>query len=451
MSDSNPIKTLLKAPPGTGAYALFKDESSGNDVTAFIIKEDTQHINRLPDSVNVDVRAWPFSRFGVFLLVVLLRIEGKIYETWWNWYNEFCQKCFLNILSQDKLLFSFYVDDEKPQRTIWISNKLKESFELAKDNFQKFKKLKPWTMQEFDIARNELYKEYPNPSSLWIASVLQSIAWSTGQNFIKVEKIDTIIKDVVKTCFTTEGGIALCHCGLWANDRKFLILMEEIIKLEFLKELYLHGNYLTTLPESIIELKSLQNLDLSWNMFKTLPESICELKTLKELDLGANKLMILPESIVQLKSLQILSLQQNKFTTLPESIGELKSLQTLALWQNELITLPESIGELKSLQTLALWQNKLTTLPESIGELKSLQILELYSNQLSALPESIINLQSLHTLSLWNNKFTTIPESVKKLEQRGVNVKLTKKEIKKDKLKFSKVYKDARDAQKKYL
>ncbi|MFX1563429.1 MAG: hypothetical protein ACFFDP_08995 [Promethearchaeota archaeon] len=157
------ITTFLQSPVGTAGIAPFKDERE-NKFTSIIIHEDAEHVSRLPKEVPIRVRTGFIKARNVGLIVVMPKIHGELYETWWNYHNPIGPECFRDIMRQDKLLLVFFIDSPAPARILWVPNTLKEFFKSA---IAKILGMKPWTMQEFNVARETLYREYPTPKDLW--------------------------------------------------------------------------------------------------------------------------------------------------------------------------------------------------------------------------------------------------------------------------------------------
>ena len=84
------------------------------------------------------------------------------------------------------------------------------------------------------------------------------------------------------------------------------------------------------------------------------------ISNLKELYLYGKNLKTLPESIGYFKNLDWLVLGENWLTSLPESIGNLKNLGVLWLAENQLKSLPKSIGNLTNLKELYLYNNPIS-------------------------------------------------------------------------------------------
>ena len=159
----NGVDRILSGPPSSAGYARFRN-SSGKEGTCFLIHEDSQHIRRLPKQVSIDIRSTVFKRSGVSLVIVMLRIEGEIYETYWNFYNPTLRQCFHDMSTQDEVLVSFFVDTVEPMRTISTPNVLRSGFERLMESLAG---IEGWTMEEFNRRKEELSREYPTVQALW--------------------------------------------------------------------------------------------------------------------------------------------------------------------------------------------------------------------------------------------------------------------------------------------
>ncbi|KAH8875617.1 Leucine-rich repeat protein SHOC-2 [Schistosoma japonicum] len=186
--------------------------------------------------------------------------------------------------------------------------------------------------------------------------------------------------------------------------------------LSFIKDLFLYGNKLTTLPSSIGHLTNLRRLLLqqNWLTAAGIPNEITKLTNLEQLDLRYNRLDgPLPTCICSLHNLEHLLLTYNKLTHIVDEIKYLKHLSVLVISRNLIRQdLPSSIGELTKLVKLDLSFNHITSLPDSIGQCASLRDLNLQHNQLTRLPDSVGNLVNLCRLSIKYNQLVEIPSSL---------------------------------------
>jgi len=180
-------------------------------------------------------------------------------------------------------------------------------------------------------------------------------------------------------------------------------------QLQYLNELSLGGNQMTSLPTAIFQLHSLKKLLLGYNYLTDIPPDIHQLTSLESLYLYNNQFSSFPVALIRLTSLKRLDLSSNQITDLPPLIGELSSLCTLNMPENRITALPSTIGQLQSLEELWLSRNKLETLPSTISQLTSLRSFWVDSNELTDIPaKSIANCSILQELRLTSNKLQTI-------------------------------------------
>jgi len=81
-------------------------------------------------------------------------------------------------------------------------------------------------------------------------------------------------------------------------------LLPEIGDLTNLRELYMYGNHLETLPTTIGHLTNLEELNLNENKLKRLPSEIVKLTHLRFLYLFNNRLIMMP-NIGDLQDLEL--------------------------------------------------------------------------------------------------------------------------------------------------
>jgi GTPase SAR1 family protein len=112
------------------------------------------------------------------------------------------------------------------------------------------------------------------------------------------------------------------------EEKKLTEIPAEVFELEWLEELNLKDNHLTTIPESIGNLKNLSVLNLSsWHIpdefkLKALPDSIGNLQNLTLLGLSGNQLSSLPDSLTRLQNLTYLYLSRNPLEDPPLEVAE---------------------------------------------------------------------------------------------------------------------------------
>ncbi len=187
-------------------------------------------------------------------------------------------------------------------------------------------------------------------------------------------------------------------------------------RLKELSALNLGNNMLQTLPDAVWDLASITSVDLSWNRIEAI-SAISRLKALRDLYLQGNLIRSLPEGPGELpQQLETLILSRNRLQTLPESLGALVHLNTLDVSHNELQSLPTSLGSLSGLISLDASNNQLASLPEAVGALPpNLRTLGLSNNRLQAVPASLGGLRELLGLSLDGNLLQSVPDTLGQL------------------------------------
>lgn len=161
----DPQELIQAAPPGSAVYARL-DAGQGME-TAFLIREESRRISRLGPSPYMEFRAALLVEGEVALIPILVQLNREreaIYETWLNVYQTGGGMVFLqDLASQPRLLIVLYGDRGR-ERAITGPNVLRESFA---EMMVHVSTLRPWSMADFDRARERIYRRYPSPKALW--------------------------------------------------------------------------------------------------------------------------------------------------------------------------------------------------------------------------------------------------------------------------------------------
>lgn len=180
----------------------------------------------------------------------------------------------------------------------------------------------------------------------------------------------------------------------------------------------LANNSIQSLPAGVGALEWLVNLNMSHNKLSSVPPELFELPGLKKVDFSFNCLSSLPDNVGYAPELVHLSLNDNRFATLPPSLDQLGSLQVLEVNNNDLQELPRL--QARQLVKLTLNNNQLRQLPPMRG-LQQLQSLEVTKNQLSELP-SFEGLSKLTLLDVSFNRLSHIPPLPKECKLAQVSL-----------------------------
>jgi hypothetical protein len=155
---------MKSAEPGTMAYAMQQTAVTGPWTIGFLVREQLWRVQGLGRNPEVELRCGVFEQDGVLLIVMLAKISGELYETWFNYHQagNRGEQYFRAVIEQPALTFTFFTPE--PTRMIQINNRFGEFFAQA---LERIARLKPWSMREFDEARAQVYARYPTVAKLW--------------------------------------------------------------------------------------------------------------------------------------------------------------------------------------------------------------------------------------------------------------------------------------------
>lgn len=133
--------------------------------------------------------------------------------------------------------------------------------------------------------------------------------------------------------------------------------LEDIPRLNELTHLDISNTKIVSVPDSICNLTALQVLSLNYNYkLRELPACIGNLRSLESLYLHKNWLTSIPESICQLPSLTTLTLQDNRLTAFPACLYRLPKLIHLNVDEN-----PFKWKDIDEIRLKSAWFDKLVT------------------------------------------------------------------------------------------
>lgn len=186
-----------------------------------------------------------------------------------------------------------------------------------------------------------------------------------------------------------------------------------------LRQLWLNGNRLRTLPQGIFaDLRNIDEILLGFNRIESLPPGVFSgLPTLRRLFLWGNRLSDLPTGIFDgLTGLETLRIGTNEFADLPPDVFRgIPALRDLGLARNRLQGLPPGLfAGLGELRRLFIQENEISTLSAGIfSNLSNLRFLSMDDNQLSALSPGVFqDLTDLESLHLRENRLTGLPDGI---------------------------------------
>jgi hypothetical protein len=162
----HPEDVIRRAPVGSCIYSLTRLDTSPEEVD-FLIREETARIEAW-ENPPIELRSANMDQGGVILVPILARVGEDLYECWVNHYAE--EVRFRRVLGtlaiQERLVLHFYGDQGELVRSLRVSNPHRDFFAEAA---RRCEATAPWTMQEFDTAREAIYRWHPSVSDLWRA------------------------------------------------------------------------------------------------------------------------------------------------------------------------------------------------------------------------------------------------------------------------------------------
>ncbi|QDU63198.1 hypothetical protein Pan216_40730 [Planctomycetes bacterium Pan216] len=165
----DPVQVLRRLPVGTALYDR-THHADGSWEVHWMIREECGTIERYGKHPDFEVRAGlfrvrPTPSGGVVALVpVLFRIGPRaLYETWINEYAD-DEPTLWTLAGQPRLRISIYGDGDKPVQSFQAENLLAR---FSRDAWERIHKLAAWSMDDFEQARDMLYRKFPGSIDLW--------------------------------------------------------------------------------------------------------------------------------------------------------------------------------------------------------------------------------------------------------------------------------------------
>jgi len=163
------IEFLRSQEPGTALLDDVETPGRGKEAVLFI-RERSSNIRRWGPNPLIEVRAGieVINRVGVFACMVRVQRYDTVglYETWLNYHSESGQQTANCLPHQPELLTVWIGDSGNSERGItlkhWKQGDYREMVDLIK-------MLPPWSMDDFDAARDIVCSKRPTPESLWEA------------------------------------------------------------------------------------------------------------------------------------------------------------------------------------------------------------------------------------------------------------------------------------------
>ncbi len=164
MSANDPEQLMAHMPLGTAIPCRTWRPGPHTD---FLVREDSEFIDGINSSL-VTLRHGLFVTGEVALVPVMFRIRSgadRLFETWFNYYaDEAGPSHFRDLSTQKDICFHLYGDSRTREKTLTIVNDTRDFF---RKTIAVIIHIEPWTADEFERAKAQIYHKHPSPDSLW--------------------------------------------------------------------------------------------------------------------------------------------------------------------------------------------------------------------------------------------------------------------------------------------
>jgi hypothetical protein len=155
---------------GQMLFDLVSEDTVTYDFT-FIIKETMDFINKYPHNPKIELRTGLLKIDNIQIVPMMILVNqdyDMMYECTLNIFNPVNESmCLLKQLGkQDFIPIIFFNPANNPVRKLMIKNNIQEFFEEV---IMRMSSFPAWEMDEFDKAKQVMYKNFSTPKLLWNA------------------------------------------------------------------------------------------------------------------------------------------------------------------------------------------------------------------------------------------------------------------------------------------
>lgn len=162
------ISSFIKSmEPGLMIYEILQNAITNEKEFHFIIREDNYHINNISKNPLFELLVGVINIEDIALVVAMVRFNDNpdtIYETYLNIFSENGRVALNSLATQDYINFSLFGDKGEIKRIIQTDNNIKQRMNNIKAMTQEYL---PWSMNDFDKAKEKFMKIYNNGFELF--------------------------------------------------------------------------------------------------------------------------------------------------------------------------------------------------------------------------------------------------------------------------------------------
>ena len=163
-------EALAQINEGQMLFDLVSENTVTYDFT-FLIKDTSDFINKYPHNPKIELRTGllKIDKIQIIPMMILVNKDfDMLYECTLNVFNPINESmCLLKqLVKQEFIPIIFFNLANEPVRKLLIKNNIQEFFEEV---IMRLSSFPAWEMDEFDKAKQVMYKNFSTPQLLWNA------------------------------------------------------------------------------------------------------------------------------------------------------------------------------------------------------------------------------------------------------------------------------------------
>lgn len=157
-----------------------------------------------------------------------------------------------------------------------------------------------------------------------------------------------------------------------AFDIRLGLIPGDVLKISYLKELWVDNNRFAFFPPEISQLRGLKILSAANCGLTSISNEVCGLRDLEQLLVPSNRISELPPAFAKLAVIKTLDISCNEFIVFPEVVCECTTLISLNISSTSIFELPMNFIQLRSLTFLHATNTCISEYPTVLNKLRTL-------------------------------------------------------------------------------
>lgn len=167
INSSNLHEFICNLPPGVMFFDNLLNLIDNKKEFSFIIKEEDGYLGNISKYPNVELISGAFKIKDVLLIVFLIKFNDNpdvLYETFLNIHSDSNKDTLKVISEQDYINIILFNESNSIHRSIRLNNNIREKMKQLNTMSTDYI---PWTMEEFDIAKEIVLKQNNDSFKFW--------------------------------------------------------------------------------------------------------------------------------------------------------------------------------------------------------------------------------------------------------------------------------------------